>query len=194
MATIQQNFKKLHKQKTKEKAALVQQTQQVQLAQARSQAAPAPTTAHQEIQPVSPTPKISRNIAQERAKDALTVVTSIKDRANEYGNYVGYVKALPANIRSLGLGQSLAFLLSKAAGEKKPPANDVLVTPHGLLYAHVTNWLANCGIYQGEITSTNFMARLVNGTQSEYLHAQVEAMAYLEWLKKFAVAELEESD
>ncbi len=192
MATFQQNFKKLHKQKTKEKAVLGQQAQQIQQAQAQGQ----PSTVHppvqKEIQPVFPPALSSRNLAQERAKDALHAVSSIKDRPADYGNYVGYVKAFPANIRNLGLGQSLAFLLSKAAGEKKPPANHVLATPHGLLYAHVTSWLAKRSIFLGDISPANFMTRLVEGNQSEYLHAQIEAMAYLEWLKKFAVAELDQ--
>lgn len=140
---------------------------------------------------------VTQSLAQVRAKDALSAVTRIAGTAETpgvYGNYVGYVKALPANIRSLGLGQSLAFLLSKASGDKKRPTDELLKTPHGLLYSHVTGWLASRHIYASDTSSSNFMSRLVEGSQEDYLRAQIEAMAYLEWLKKFAVAMLDKPE
>jgi CRISPR-associated protein Cmr5 len=183
MATPPPNFAKMHRERAKEKAALAQQTQ----AQTRKSAQAAASRLAQPAAVIS--------LAQARAQNALSAIqrlAALPEAPGAYGNYVGYVKALPTNIRSLGLGQALAFLLSKAASERKPPAHELLTTPHGLLYAHVTAWLASRRIYDGDISPGNFMDRLVNGDQERYLSAQIEAMAYLDWLKKFAVALLEQ--
>jgi CRISPR-associated protein Cmr5 len=125
----------------------------------------------------------THSLAQLRAQHALKAINELLQlkEPESYGNYLGYVKALPSNIRSLGLGQALAFALGKARGDLK--------TPYGLLYAHVTDWVCAQRIYSGA-TSQTFMNALTDGTQDQYLHAQIEAMAYLEWLKKFAVAQL----
>lgn len=126
----------------------------------------------------------THSLAQRRAQHALAAITALAaQKPPDYGNYVSYVKALPANIRSLGLGQSLAFALSKCEGDLKKP--------YGMLYAHVTGWICQRPTYPGA-TPKNFMENLTGGTQTQYLHAQIEAMAYLEWLKKFAVAQLKE--
>lgn len=126
----------------------------------------------------------THSLAQLRAQHALAAITLLAaQKPSAYGNYVSYVKALPANIRSLGLGQSLAFALAKCEGD--------LEKPYGRLYAHVTGWICKRPTYPGA-TPQNFMEKLTSGTQTQYIHAQIEAMAYLEWLKKFAVAQLKE--
>lgn len=128
----------------------------------------------------------AQSLAQQRAHHALAAIADLaRQPPAAYGNYLGYVKALPANIRSLGLGQSLAFLLAKAEGD--------LSKPHGLLYASVTGWLCTRPIYTAATPQT-FMQSLIDDTQDKYLDAQIEAMAYLEWLKKFAVAQLKKPD
>ena len=126
----------------------------------------------------------THSLAQQRAQHALAAITELAaPNAQSYGNYLSYVKALPANVRSLGLGQAMAFALAKCEGD--------LTKPYGLLYAHVADWICQRPIYVGA-TPANFMTKLTGGTQSQYLHAQIETMAYLEWLKKFAVAQLNE--
>ena len=126
----------------------------------------------------------THSLAQLRAQHALAAITTLATQnPPTYGNYVSYVKALPANVRSLGLGQALAFALAKC---KDDPIN-----PYRLLYDHVTDWVCQRSIYSGA-TPENFMTMLTGGTQTQYLHAQIETMAYLEWLKKFAVAQLKE--
>ena len=126
----------------------------------------------------------THSLAQQRAQHALAAITKLAaPNAPSYGNYLSYVKALPANVRSLGLGQALAFALAKC---KDDPKN-----PYRLLYDHVTDWVCQRSIYSGA-TPENFMTMLTSGDQTQYLHAQIETMAYLEWLKKFAVAQLKE--
>ena len=126
----------------------------------------------------------AHSLAQQRAQHALAAVTALAGQnPPTYGNYVSYVKALPANVRSLGLGQAMAFALAKCKGD--------LTKPYGLLYAHVAGWICGRSIYD-RATVQDFMAKLTGGNQTQYLHAQIETMAYLEWLKKFAVAQLKE--
>lgn len=128
----------------------------------------------------------THSLAQQRAKSALAAICDLEQHGPQYyGNYLAYVKALPANVRSLGLGQALAFALAKAEGN--------LEKPYGLLYRHIAAWLCTRPIYTDALPKPipqNFMEKLTHGTQDQYLHAQIETMAYLEWLKKFAVAKL----
>jgi CRISPR-associated protein Cmr5 len=126
----------------------------------------------------------THSLAQQRAQHALAAITKLAaQKPPAYGNYLSYVKALPANVRSLGLGQAMAFALAKCEGD--------LTRPYGLLYSHVADWVCKRPIYTGA-TPQNFMQKLTEGKQDEYLKAQIETMAYLEWLKKFAVAQLKE--
>lgn len=128
----------------------------------------------------------THSLAQQRAIHALAAINGMPQRNQpaKCSRYLSYVKALPANVRSLGLGQALAFALAKCEGD--------LTEPHGWLYSHVTGWIGSQPHIYADATPNNFMDKLTGGTQAQYLHAQIEAMAYLEWLKKFAVAQLKE--
>ncbi|MCZ7635034.1 MAG: type III-B CRISPR module-associated protein Cmr5 [Verrucomicrobia bacterium] len=138
----------------------------------------------------------TQTIAQRRAAHALARIEKHEQRNRghpepDYGNYIGYVEALPATILTNGLGQACATLLSKDAGR--------LDRPHGLLYADLQDWLCGNDVaapfrdsqYQGE---GRLMEALCNSSQKRYLHAQTEAMAYLVWLKKFARAYLQHGE
>jgi len=125
-----------------------------------------------------------QTLAQRRAKHALEHIRQHQQAGKQiYGNYVGYIEALPATVVMNGLGQACATLLSKAEADLK--------NPHGLLYADLQSWL--CGNdpaapYGG---AADLMQAIVSNDQKRYLHAQTEALAYLVWLKKFACAFLE---
>ena len=123
------------------------------------------------------------NLDLERAADALSKVENLAGKS-QAGKYVSYVKSLPAAILQNGLGQAMATLLAAAGG--KVLENDA----HGALYQHLESWLCRndaCAPYRGK---KNLMQAITGGEQLAYLHAQGEAMAYLNWLKKFAVAYL----
>lgn len=121
-----------------------------------------------------------RSQAQDRALHALKRIEALPD---ERGNYLSYVKALPATIIMSGLGQAMAM---EKAGVKDPG--------HVLLYRHVESWLCNM---DGEGWASSPYGRdgdlvraIVYGSHEDYVRAQAEALEYLEWLKKFAVASL----
>lgn len=129
-----------------------------------------------------------QTLAQRRAAHALGCIKRHSEKgAGIYKNYLSYVEALPATILMNGLGQACATLLSKAEGK--------LTKPHGMLYADVQDWLCSEDAAAPYRNATGGDDRLVQAIiakgESAYLHAQVEALEYLVWLKKFANAYLE---
>ena len=101
--------------------------------------------------------------------------------------YGSYVKALPASILQVGLGQALATLLAKAKGKQRDG--------NFLLYGHVQDWLcskAEHSPYYTQGGTPDLLGTIINGEEDAYIRGQAEAMAYLNWLKKFAVAQLKD--
>jgi len=125
----------------------------------------------------------NRTLDQKRAEYALQKVKEIEKQ--KYGHYVSYVSALPATIVMNGLGQALVTLLAKA----KSNPND----PHRMLYNHVAGWLSEQipGLNGG---SDHVIEKIMENNQSVYLRAQTEAIAYLNWLKQFARAYLNDEE
>ncbi len=127
-------------------------------------------------------------IEQQRAAHALAVVQKLAELGEAaYGNYVSYVSALPAQMMMNGLGQALATLMA-AAGRTEEKAKDA----HYLLYSHVARWLITQNDEWVNEEPEVVIDRLVSLDQAMYFRAQVEALAYLNWLKKFARAILDE--
>ena len=124
----------------------------------------------------------ARSQAQKRGQHALDKIKALAERGQaRYGNYRAYVNALPATIITNGLGQALAM---EYAGRKRDKG-------HAALFDHVEDWLLT-GWEQGPYCGQRkILDAIVGGTQAEYVRAQAEAMAYLEWLKKFATAMLQ---
>ncbi len=124
---------------------------------------------------------------QSRAANALERIRA-HDVAGpaSYGKYVSYVSALPAQIVMNGLGQALATQLATAGRGARER------DPHYLLYADVATWLASQIAPWNGTAPPQLIDQLINSDQKTYLRAQVEALAYLNWLKKFARAILQE--
>ena len=112
----------------------------------------------------------------------------------QLGKYVSYIKGLPASILKNGLGQAMAM-------ERMGAAKD---TGHALLYQDVQDWLLTergpslfpeAHPARAPAPADLFLAIVhLNTTEADYIRAQAEALAYLEWLKKFAVAFLTVAD
>lgn len=122
------------------------------------------------------------DLMRRRAQHALAAVSGLREAGN-YDNYVNYANALPAAVITNGLGQALATQLAAAKGEPKDP--------HRLLFRHVQQWLcrgADDSPFQG---CDDLMQAVTECAESDYVWAQAETLAYLEWLKKFANAYLE---
>ncbi len=146
------------------------------------------------------------SLTQRRAIHALKEVLEIKrlqeeatrnDKKPSAKNgfqYRSYVEGFPATILQIGLGQALASLLSQAKGDKEHDRYR--------LYNSLQSWL--CGDdpdmpfsrYQPSrdfAQAPRLIAALTTCEEHIYLHAHAEALAYLEWLKKFAAAELQKA-
>jgi CRISPR-associated protein Cmr5 len=128
----------------------------------------------------------SQTLAQRRAAHALTYIKGLELKGEKYyGKYKSYTKSLPANILMSGLGQAAATLCAAAKGKSDDP--------HRLLYDHLSDWLCsddeNSPYPKGDL-----LENITTHDEQNYIHAQAEAMAYLEWLKKFAVAFLKDAD
>lgn len=127
-------------------------------------------------------PDNNQTLAQRRAKDALEKIQALKK--GSYGHYKSYVKSLLPSILEGGLGQAMATIRSR---DKKG---------YPQLYEHVESWLCGDDIdmpyrnYQHEDNA--LLHAIVNQNQEKYTQAQAEAIAYLEWLRKFANAFLED--
>lgn len=122
------------------------------------------------------------SLQQRRAAHALREVEELKERG-ENAKYVSYVKGLPAAILLNGLGQSLATLLAAAKGNSSDP--------NRILFNQLERWLRDDE--DAPYHSTKGLMEAITGQdEATYCRAQAEAIAYLTWLKKFAVAYLGE--
>ena len=94
-------------------------------------------------------------------------------------DYGSQARGLPALIQTNGLGQTLAYLLSKGKGDPGKP--------HQLLYQHTSRWVTE-QLKWG--TGDDLLVRLTQESSANYRRATSEAMALLIWLRRFAEARL----
>ena len=132
------------------------------------------------------------SLAQRRAAHALACIETIQHGDVDYGNYKSYAKALPANILMSGLGQAVATVRSRV--DKRPGYQQ--------LYDHLESWLCGDDVdvpYRnfpgaGTRERNSLLHAITQHDQDTYIRAQAEALAYLEWLRKFAEAFLEDGE
>jgi len=114
---------------------------------------------------------------QERAKKAWDLVNTISTSLIE--RYASLAKSAPVMIITNGLGQTLAFFISKAKGTNE----------FRLLYNHLNEWLsANVIWTQNEDISDELIERVIHEKSEGYRMATEEALAFLSWIKRFATA------
>ncbi|NJE01390.1 type III-B CRISPR module-associated protein Cmr5 [Thermococcus sp. JdF3] len=135
-----------------------------------------------------------RSLEQERAKFAYDCVSEVRRSGEEtQKRYVSYVKSAPALILTNGLGQALAFYLSKMGngGELEHSAINPEVFEEGekrayaFLYSHITGWLAE------KMTGGKDPLKVyMEGDSMTAIAITEEALALLNWLKRFGDAML----
>jgi CRISPR-associated protein Cmr5 len=130
------------------------------------------------------------SLQQRRAAQALREVEKLKERGG-YGKYVSYVKGLPAAILQNGLGQALATLIAAASISKPTDKRSEDEQAREILYSQLGAWLCRDD-KESPYSQGDLMTSITQNDEDTYLRAQTEAFAYLSWLKKFAVAYLEE--
>lgn len=122
-----------------------------------------------------------QTIAQQRAKHALGIVCGTDDKGGFKGKPPASQKKLNSYIAGFGpmilmngFGQACAFYLANNEEE------------HRDVYDAIAQWLARPGRpYEDK---TDLMQAIVDNDVATYRLAQAEALAYLDWLKKFAKA------
>ena len=128
------------------------------------------------LQPSAPL----RSMDQERAEFALKKIQAILGGTDQSHKVEvrRYLNNLPALIRMNGLGQALAFFRMKGEG-----------TAHDAIYRMVSTWLCDASS-KGRIFSedADVLTSITQSDMAHYMAAQNEALALLQWLKKFAVA------
>ncbi|ACV63730.1 CRISPR-associated protein, Cmr5 family [Desulfofarcimen acetoxidans DSM 771] len=126
---------------------------------------------------------MSKTLEQERAADALQKVKEVRqERKDLLIEYSSYAKSLPATILANGLGQAAATLLAKAKDNKKDA--------HYILYTHLREWLCSDREVVPYNKGEDLMEAITSNDRNAYIRAQAEALAWLQWLKKFAAAYL----
>lgn len=128
-------------------------------------------------------------IEQQRAANALQRVHALSGRSDGFKKrYRGYVDRLGPAIVMNGLGQALATERAAAGPTPRdaagPTSRDAAdQDAHRQLYANLNQWLcrADGGVYP---KATDLLNAILSHGQPEYLHAQAEALSWLEWHKK----------
>lgn len=125
-----------------------------------------------------------RTMGQLRAANALAGVEELSSQGDDFKSlYRSYVDRLGPAIVMNGLGQALAT--ERAAAGSRP--GNARERAHLRLYENVQRWLCrdDGGIYPA---GTDLLKSISAGDESLYLVAQAEALAWLEWHKKFCRA------
>lgn len=119
-----------------------------------------------------------RTRAQKRAEYALREVLEAKSKVGD--KLKPFSAGVPSMILQNGLGQTFAFWLAKGKAE------------HHAMYDILTKWLKKTDDKNfGSCNSRpDFMLKLTQISQQDYLKNQNETMALLEWVKRFSNAEL----
>ena len=120
-----------------------------------------------------------RSLEQERAKAAWKAISEAKKNNKDYqGKYKSAARSAAANIQINGLGQTLAFWRSKPKEEH-----------YKRIYWVVSDWV------KGRLTWKSDAHVLLwitdHAKTDDYRRATAEALAFLNWVKRFAEAELE---
>jgi CRISPR-associated protein Cmr5 len=133
-----------------------------------------------------------RSLEQERAAAAWNCVETVKNGKNDKGKsfakeYGQLAKSAPADIQTNGLGQTLAFWRAKGFEKGKPRDGD---NEHAHLLADVSTWVKEQIKWQSNLELLEWITK--EASTNDYRRTTAEAMAFLQWLKRFAEAELED--
>lgn len=112
-----------------------------------------------------------RGIEQGRAKFAYDSVNEVAQNSNEdlKKKYKSGAKKLPVLIKTNGLGQTLAFINNRDAGNDK-------------LYDTIGEWLINKQLIEANQDIVN---TVINKPSNEYRQITTETLALLNWVRRF---------
>ena len=131
-----------------------------------------------------------KSLEQERAANALARVNELNGQTDGFKNrYRGYVDRLGPAIVMNGLGQALAT--ERAGAGAEPKKDDERA--HHEVYRSLQQWLCRNerGVYP---SGGDLLEAIMENDEAHYLHAQAEALSWLEWHKKCCRASFPKGD
>ena len=131
-------------------------------------------------------PSHQQTLDQKRAQRAWEDIQEVKQRSLGFRKkYGSLARRVPMLVLTNGLGQTLAYLVSKAKFHEKDRGEEAQAS--GELFEHLSRWTMSQ-------IAPNFNGKLLlwilQNDSTGYRRATTEALAYLSWLKRFAEAEL----
>jgi CRISPR-associated protein Cmr5 len=113
-----------------------------------------------------------------RAEFAYKCVAEVKTCSD----YKSYVKKVPVLIQTNGLGNTLAYMVSKGKA-------------YDLIYEHLTSWLSKeeCGC-KALPDHTDLLEFVVSQPSMVYRQVTTECLALLNWLRRLAEGMIEGED
>lgn len=115
---------------------------------------------------------------QERAAKAWECINAVKGKDYQK-KYKSLAQKMSSYILTNGLGQTLAYLKAKGKGDQRDE--------HEILYGHLSAWVMK--EMEGE-ESERLLNWVMEKDSPAYRRATTEALAFINWLKRFAEAEL----
>lgn len=126
---------------------------------------------------------------QRRAKHAWNAVKNILQKEENISQeYRREVKRLPVRIQTAGLGQALGFLYAKSKGGV-PDAKSILLEDLAQ-WLLVKRKLGNQ--HEGDFDRSSVLRAIVGGDAEFLRRTTGEAIMYLQWVGRFAEAEIKE--
>jgi CRISPR-associated protein Cmr5 len=123
-----------------------------------------------------------RDLDRQRADIAWQNIQAVKTQKYK-GKYGTLARKMPTLIQTNGLAQTLAFLKSKGKGQED--------NHHTTACNHISNWF--CTRFNWK-NNTDLLNQILNMDSQTYRLATSEALSFLQWLKRFAEAELPSED
>lgn len=122
---------------------------------------------------------MNRTLGQERAAYCLKQLAELDDKIR--ADFKPLSAGLPAMILQNGFGQTLAFLVAKAKDNQSGK--------HMTAFNIIVGWLVEQNLLEAD-RPAGMLFKISEMEQTKYLHGQKETLAMLEWLKRYANANL----
>jgi len=116
-----------------------------------------------------------RSLEQERAKHAWEFIERID---KNFDKVASLARRLPAMLLTSGLGQTVAFCLSKDEGKR--------------VIDDVTDYLSKVTGIEGITCGNDLLQKIIETDHETYLMLSQEALKYTTWLKRLVEAKSEE--
>ncbi|MBO8152649.1 MAG: type III-B CRISPR module-associated protein Cmr5 [Candidatus Marinimicrobia bacterium] len=135
------------------------------------------------------------------AKDGKKIkeITQIENEWFKDDKYASYVKKIPQMILSNGLGQTLAFIISKKQKQKEnrpPGSKENPKNAYDLIYKQLTEYMKSNHTSRISMphNESDLIKWVISCNSTDYRYITQELLALLGWLKRFVEGLIEEEN